>query len=136
MSDQISILIASLTSRATRCSSATIPSGPELTWERAACFTRRSADGDVRAAEAARCIRSTRTPSPQQDRGELAMSMIVVQAFITLDGVVQAGGGPDEDPEGGFRHSGWATDYDAEFGGQDDEDLISEWERRTEALLL
>ena len=30
------------------------------------------------------------------------MSRIVVQAFITLDGVVQAGGGPDEDREGGF----------------------------------
>ena len=29
------------------------------------------------------------------------MSTIVVQAFITLDGVIQAGGGPDEDREGG-----------------------------------
>ena len=40
------------------------------------------------------------------------MSTIVVQAFITLDGVVQAGGGPDEDREGGFEHGGWAMDYD------------------------
>lgn len=31
------------------------------------------------------------------------MSTIVVQAFITLEGVVQAGGGPDEDREGGFE---------------------------------
>jgi hypothetical protein len=35
------------------------------------------------------------------------MSTIVVQAFVTLDGVVQGGGGPDEDREGGFEHGGW-----------------------------
>ena len=58
------------------------------------------------------------------------MSSIVLQAFITLDGVVQAGGGPDEDREGGFEHGGWQGAYD---GG---EELIMEWESRTEALLL
>jgi dihydrofolate reductase len=63
------------------------------------------------------------------------MSSIVVQAFLTLDGVVQGGGGPDEDREGGFEHGGWATDYDAEYG-QDDGDIVGEWESRTEALLL
>jgi dihydrofolate reductase len=65
------------------------------------------------------------------------MSTIVVQAFITLDGVVQAGGGPDEDREGGFEHGGWAMDYDDRMdklgeGG----DLVGDWESRTEALLL
>jgi dihydrofolate reductase len=65
------------------------------------------------------------------------MSTIVVQAFITLDGVVQAGGGPDEDREGGFEHGGWAMDYDEQMdslgeGGQ----IVREWESRTEALLL
>ncbi len=64
------------------------------------------------------------------------MSRIVVQAFITLDGVVQAGGGPDEDPEGGFPHGGWSTGYDAEYGGAEDGEIIREWESRTEALLL
>ena len=44
------------------------------------------------------------------------MSTIVVQAFITLDGVVQAGGGPDEDREGGFEHGGWTMDYDERDG--------------------
>ena len=43
------------------------------------------------------------------------MSRIVVQAFITLDGVVQAGGGPDEDREGGFEHGGWMMKYDEEM---------------------
>jgi dihydrofolate reductase len=65
------------------------------------------------------------------------MSTIVVQAFITLDGVVQAGGGPDEDREGGFEHGGWMMEYDDEMdklgeGGK----IVEEWERKTEALLL
>ncbi|MCA4133039.1 dihydrofolate reductase family protein [Arthrobacter sp. M4] len=60
------------------------------------------------------------------------MSMIVVQAFTTLDGVVQAGGGPEEDREGGFEHGGWQAGYDDEEGGE----IIADWESRTEALLL
>jgi dihydrofolate reductase len=65
------------------------------------------------------------------------MSTIVVQAFTTLDGVVQAVGGPEEDREGGFEHGGWSTGYDAEHDGEDEgTELIREWESRTEALLL
>ena len=60
------------------------------------------------------------------------MSTIVVQAFITLDGVVQAPGGSDEDREEGFEHGGWQFwDSPAEVG-----EIIEEWESRTEALLL
>ncbi len=40
------------------------------------------------------------------------MSSIVVQAFTTLDGVVQSGSGPDEDRDGGFEHGGWQQEYD------------------------
>jgi dihydrofolate reductase len=36
---------------------------------------------------------------------------IVVTEFISLDGVVQAPGMPDEDPEGGFAHGGWQLPY-------------------------
>ncbi|SFT99195.1 dihydrofolate reductase family protein [Arthrobacter sp. ov118] len=60
------------------------------------------------------------------------MSTIVVQAFITLDGVVQAGGGPEEDPENGFEYGGWQNWYDAPEIGE----IVAEWEGRTEALLL
>ncbi|MBX3576605.1 MAG: dihydrofolate reductase family protein [Rhizobiaceae bacterium] len=35
------------------------------------------------------------------------MRKIVVGAFVSLDGVMQAPGGPEEDPRGGFRHGGW-----------------------------
>ncbi|GAA4910108.1 dihydrofolate reductase family protein [Streptomyces coeruleoprunus] len=36
---------------------------------------------------------------------------IVVIEFISLDGVVQAPGGPEEDTEGGFVHGGWTQDF-------------------------
>ena len=58
------------------------------------------------------------------------MSEIVVQAFITLDGVTQSPSHPDEDREGGFDRGGWQAGFD------DGVDLIREWEARTEALLL
>jgi len=36
---------------------------------------------------------------------------IIVLEFITLDGVMQAGGGPDEDSSDGFKYAGWAAPY-------------------------
>jgi dihydrofolate reductase len=36
---------------------------------------------------------------------------IVVNEFMSLDGVVQAPGGPEEDTDGGFRHGGWSMPY-------------------------
>src|SRR3954471_5494872 len=36
---------------------------------------------------------------------------IVVSEFMSLDGVVQAPGGPDEDTDGGFAHGGWSMPY-------------------------
>jgi dihydrofolate reductase len=45
------------------------------------------------------------------------MRKIVVGAFISLDGVMQAPGGPDEDPTGGFRFGGWVPPHWDEVGG-------------------
>ena len=65
------------------------------------------------------------------------MSRIVVQAFITLDGVVQAGGGPDEDREGGFEYGGWTSEYDEQMDDRGEiGEIVGAWENRTEALLL
>ena len=37
------------------------------------------------------------------------MRKIVASAFVSLDGIMQAPGGPEEDPTGGFEHGGWST---------------------------
>jgi dihydrofolate reductase len=42
---------------------------------------------------------------------ERTMRKLITGAFVSLDGVMQAPGGPDEDPTGGFAHGGWATTY-------------------------
>jgi dihydrofolate reductase len=39
------------------------------------------------------------------------MRDLIVLSFVTLDSVVQAPGGPEEDPSGGFEHGGWMVGY-------------------------
>jgi dihydrofolate reductase len=60
------------------------------------------------------------------------MRKLVVGTFLTLDGVLQAPGGPDEDRDGGFEHGGWLVPY------FDDKlvEVMTEWTKRAGAFLL
>lgn len=46
------------------------------------------------------------------------MRKIIVLSFITLDGVMQAPGGPEEDPSDGFEYGGWTAPYFDEASGE------------------
>ena len=56
---------------------------------------------------------------------------IVIIEFISLDGVVQAPGGPDEDTDGGFAHGGWTQPFFDEVVGGGFDGALNE----AEALL-
>ena len=60
------------------------------------------------------------------------MPKIIVNAFLTLDGVMQAPGGPDEDPEGGFVHGGWQGPFSDDVMGR----LITEGFADADGFLL
>jgi len=47
------------------------------------------------------------------------MRKIIVLSMITLDGVMQAPGGPKEDESGGFKYGGWTEPYGDEVGGKE-----------------
>jgi dihydrofolate reductase len=60
------------------------------------------------------------------------MRKIIVGMFLTLDGVMQAPGDPQEDTEGGFKHGGWQVPYfDADAGK-----ILAESMAETYGLLL
>jgi len=62
------------------------------------------------------------------------MRKIIVQEFITLDGVMQAPGGPDEDTASGFKYGGWTAPY---FHAADEEadEFMQKWMKPTDLLL-
>lgn len=47
------------------------------------------------------------------------MRKIIVLSMITLDGVIQAPGGPEEDTSGGFKYGGWVAPYSDEVYGKE-----------------
>ena len=53
------------------------------------------------------------------------MRKVIAAAFVSLDGVMQAPGGPEEDPTGGFKHGGWTVHYWDELMGQSMGDLFN-----------
>jgi len=60
------------------------------------------------------------------------MGKLIVTEFVTLDGVAQAPGGPEEDDSGGFTHGGWQ----APLMGQEGGDNVFEQAKSMDALLL
>ena len=46
------------------------------------------------------------------------MRKVIASAFVSLDGIMQAPGGPQEDPTGGFKYGGWTAPYFDEILGQ------------------
>ncbi|MFH5800512.1 hypothetical protein [Haladaptatus sp. CMAA 1911] len=57
---------------------------------------------------------------------------VIVSEFLSVDGVMQAPGGPDEDRNGGFEHGGWQMQY---FDGVS-VDTVSDGISTSDALLL
>lgn len=60
------------------------------------------------------------------------MTTIVLNSFLTLDGVAQAPGAPEEDRDGGFKHGGWQVPFFTEQQGE----LINRWQLPANGLLL
>ena len=60
------------------------------------------------------------------------MRKLVVGTFLTLDGVMQAPGGVDEDKSGGFEYGGWMVPFFDDTGGR----IMVEWIQRAGAFLL
>jgi dihydrofolate reductase len=61
------------------------------------------------------------------------MGKLVVGTFLTLDGVMQGPGGPEEDTEGGFEHGGWSVPY---WGDDRMGQFMDESMQKADAVLL
>lgn len=59
------------------------------------------------------------------------MRKIIVISMITLDGVMQAPGGPEEDTSGGFKYGGWVAPYSDKVSGE-----VTEQQMKPADLLL
>ena len=64
------------------------------------------------------------------------MGTLIVTEFMTLDGVGQAGGGPDEDRDGGFAHGGWMAPLADQDSDSDADHVVFEQASSMDALLL
>jgi dihydrofolate reductase len=60
------------------------------------------------------------------------MRKLIITTFLSVDGVMQAPGAPDEDRSGGFTHGGWLVPYPDEIFGR----LVTTWTKQASAFLL
>src|SRR5689334_12295048 len=60
------------------------------------------------------------------------MRKIIVLEFVSLDGVIQAPGGPEEDTSNGFKYGGWTAPYFDDFSSS----IMGEQMKATAGLLL
>src|SRR4029078_6589966 len=63
-------------------------------------------------------VSTVETPTWSRRQRGKRMRKIIVTNNLTLDGVMQAPGRPDEDTRGGFKHGGWALPYNDAVKGQ------------------
>ncbi len=61
------------------------------------------------------------------------MRNVIVLEHLSLDGILQARGGPDEDPSGNFMDGGWIAPYadtwqSSDFSANDLSDHVGEWQ--------
>jgi dihydrofolate reductase len=75
---------------------------------------------------------SSQESLPRLSRRKKDMRKLIVLSFITLDGVMQAPGGPEEDLTGGFSYGGWTVPFFDEFLGK----IMAEQMSRPFDLLL
>ncbi len=60
------------------------------------------------------------------------MRRLIVGTFVSLDGIMQSPGGPDEDRDGGFEHGGWLVPLFDEKMGQ----IMTDWTNKAGGFLL
>jgi dihydrofolate reductase len=69
---------------------------------------------------------TTTHKTPRTDGSAADSRKLVVQTFLSMDGVMQAPGGPEEDPEAGFRYGGWSMAYWDEVMGRAMTEFLAE----------
>jgi dihydrofolate reductase len=70
----------------------------------------------------------------EEQQRSSSMRRVVVQEFVTLDGVMQAPGGPDEDTSSDFKYGGWTAPYYAE-ADEEAGALMQQWMQPADLLL-